>query len=138
MLSHLAVNESKSDSLLLISPKIREIIRETPKILIEIKESLSTKEFDALSKRINLSVEEEAKILKRLVKEVDVPISVDTYKPKVAEACFKVGAHMLNDITGVKNEDMIPIIKKYNVPVNVMHMKGIPEDMQENPYYDDL
>ncbi len=88
-----------------------------------------------------VSEEEELKrvcpVLKRLVKELNIPLSIDTYKPKVAEECIKLGAHLVNDITGLRNQAMIDIISKYNVPVVMMHMKGIPKTMQENPDYKD-
>ena len=77
-------------------------------------------------------------VIKRLLKEVDVPISVDAYKPKVAEECINLGIHLINDITGLRNKEMIKIVAKYKVPVIIMHMKGEPKNMQENPIYDDV
>lgn len=51
-----------------------------------------------------------------------VPISVDTYKANVAEAALKCGAHMINDIWGLQqDEKMAQVAAKYNVPVVVMH-----------------
>lgn len=69
LLSTLLADESKSDSFTLIFPKIKEIIDQNPKILVEIKEALSKKDFNTFSKKINLPVKEEAKLLKQLVKE---------------------------------------------------------------------
>ena len=90
----------------------------------------------------NISEEEEIKrikpVIERLVKEINAPISIDTYKPKVAEECIKLGATLVNDITGLKNKDMIKIIAKHNVPVIIMHMKGEPKNMQQNPAYKDV
>ena len=77
-------------------------------------------------------------VIKRLVKEVNVPISIDTYKPKVAEECIKSGAHLVNDITGLRNKKMIKVAAKYKVPVVIMHMKGMPKCMQQNPVYKDV
>lgn len=89
-----------------------------------------------------ISEEEELRrvisIIKSLVKEIDVPISIDTYKPKVAEECIKAGAQMVNDIKGLRNKDMIDAVKKYQVPVVIMHMKGNPKTMQKNPQYEDV
>jgi dihydropteroate synthase len=70
--------------------------------------------------------------------EVSVPISIDTYKPLVADACLKAGTHLINDITGLTNPEMRKVIAKYKVPVALMHMKGTPKTMQQNPVYPDL
>jgi len=78
-------------------------------------------------------------VVKRLVTEIDVPISIDTYKPSVAEECIKAGAHIINDIKGLKgNSNMAEIIAKYGVFVIVMHIKGEPKTMQKNPKYDNI
>lgn len=61
-------------------------------------------------------------IIERLVKEVDAPISVDTYKASVADECLKNGAHMINDVWGLqRDKDMAGVIAKHNVPVTIMH-----------------
>ena len=89
-----------------------------------------------------ISDEEELKrvkpVIERLVKEINAPVSIDTYKPKVAEECIKLGAALVNDVTGLRNKDMIKIIAKHNVPVVIMHMKGEPKNMQQNPVYKDV
>ena len=85
--------------------------------------------------------EELARILPvvlRLVDEVSVPISIDTYKPLVAHTCLNAGAHLLNDITGLTNPTMRKIASKHNVPVVMMHMQGTPKNMQQNPAYRDV
>jgi dihydropteroate synthase len=78
-------------------------------------------------------------VVERLVKEVEVPISIDTYKAKVAEECLKLGAHIINDIKGLKDDlQMAKVVADYGVPVIIMHIKGTPKTMQDNPYYDNL
>ena len=90
----------------------------------------------------HVSEEEELKrvkpVIERLVKEINVPISIDTCKPKVAEECLELGASLVNDITGLRNKEMIKIIAKHNIPVVIMHMKGEPKNMQQNPAYKDV
>lgn len=76
-------------------------------------------------------------VIEALSKEIDIPISIDTYKPKIAEECIKAGADMVNDITGLASKKMLNVVKKYKVPVVVMHMKGKPKTMQKNPSYKD-
>lgn len=77
-------------------------------------------------------------VIKKLVKEVNVPISIDTCKPRVAEECLRLGAHIVNDITGLRNKEMIQAVAGYKAPVILMHMKGTPKVMQENPAYKDV
>lgn len=61
-------------------------------------------------------------IVKRLAEVLDVPISVDTYKAEVAEEVLKAGAHIINDIWGLKEDpQMAEVIAKYQVPVVIMH-----------------
>lgn len=75
-------------------------------------------------------------VISSLVKRVDVPISVDTYKPVVAEETLSAGARIINDITGMqKFPEMAEVISRYGAGVIVMHMQGSPETMQENPRY---
>ncbi|RME04033.1 MAG: dihydropteroate synthase [Planctomycetota bacterium] len=92
------------------------------------------------SKRI--SVEEELRrlmpVLERLVQEgFPLPISVDTTKPRVAREALEVGAEILNDIRGFRDRELLLLAKEYQAGLVVMHMKGSPENMQDNPFYTD-
>lgn len=61
-------------------------------------------------------------VIKKLKEEIKVPISVDTYKSKVAEESLKLGVEMINDIWGLqKDKDMANVIAKYNAYVCIMH-----------------
>nr|WP_242978154.1 dihydropteroate synthase [Garciella nitratireducens] len=61
-------------------------------------------------------------VVKRLVKEIDVPLSVDTYKAEVAEKVLEAGAHMINDIWGMQRDcHMTSVIHKFDVPIIIMH-----------------
>jgi dihydropteroate synthase len=77
-------------------------------------------------------------VITQLLHEVSIPISIDTYKPLVADACLKAGAHLINDITGLTNPEMRKVVAKYEVPVILMHMRGTPKTMQQNPTYQDI
>ena len=69
----------------------------------------------------------------------DIPISVDTYKSKVADYAMQAGANWINDISGLRFDDsMIQIVEKWNCPVIVMHTQGMPQSMQVNPQYDNV
>lgn len=89
-------------------------------------------------------VDEETE-LKRVLPVVEalskegITVSVDTYKSKVAEECIKKGAKIVNDISGLRFDDkMIDVVKDSGVKIVIMHMKGKPKDMQENPFYEDV
>ncbi|MGH4121649.1 MAG: dihydropteroate synthase [Clostridium sp.] len=74
----------------------------------------------------SVSEEEEIKrvvpIIEALRAEIEVPISVDTYKGRVAELAVKAGAAMINDVWGFKKDDYIAeVAAKYNVPCCLMH-----------------
>ncbi len=69
----------------------------------------------------------------------DAVISIDTYKAAVAENAIKNGANIINDISGLRfDERMKSVAKEYGLPVVVMHIKGTPENMQKNPYYENV
>ncbi|MZG31257.1 MAG: dihydropteroate synthase [Nitrospinae bacterium] len=92
---------------------------------------------------VPISPQEESKrllpVLSQLVKVANVPISVDTYKPVVAQQVLQEGASIINDITGLqKYEEMAQTISRFKAGVILMHMQGSPESMQENPQYRDV
>ncbi len=78
-------------------------------------------------------------IIEQIKGKITIPISIDTRKSEVAEAAIVSGAHMVNDVSGLRYDPkMVSVIEKYRVPVVIMHMKGLPKDMQVNPKYLDL
>ncbi len=79
-------------------------------------------------------------IAKLLVKKFHKCIfSVDTYHSEVAAAAIEEGVHIVNDISGgTIDKKMFEVIAKYNVPYVLSHIKGIPENMQLNPTYENI
>lgn len=78
-------------------------------------------------------------VIEALAKNIQVPISIDTRKADVANAALRAGAHMVNDISGLKfDSEMALVVQKYDVPVIIMHSKGLPKSMQNNPAYDNI
>jgi dihydropteroate synthase len=67
-------------------------------------------------------------------------ISIDTFRSDIAyEAVNRCGAHIINDISGGEADNkMFSMIRELNVPYIMMHMKGDPGTMQENPVYEDI
>lgn len=66
-------------------------------------------------------------------------LSVDTYRSEIAKEAIAAGGHMINDISGGDMDpNMFKTIAKLGVPYILMHMQGTPENMQNNPQYDDI
>lgn len=74
-------------------------------------------------------------VVKLLAKKINLPLSIDTYKPEVARQALDNGVSIVNDITGLRNPEMAKVIAKYNAAAVIMHMKGVPGNMQKNPRY---
>ena len=73
-------------------------------------------------------IERTVPVVEAIVSRFDVPVSVDTYKSKVAEANLAAGAHLLNDIWGLKyDEKMAELAVRYDVPVCLMHNRNNTE-----------
>ncbi|WP_409069474.1 dihydropteroate synthase [Clostridium sp. FAM 1755] len=91
-----------------------------------------------------VSEEEEIKRVVPVIKEIknkfkDVIISIDTYRANTAKAAIEAGADIVNDISAMTyDENMVNVVKEYNVPVILMHVKGKPKDMQVDPVYKDF
>jgi len=78
-------------------------------------------------------------VISEIKKHINIPISIDTYKHEVAEEALKVGAVIVNDISGFQFDDKIAeVTKKYNASCILMHIKGTPKEMQKNPVYDNV
>ncbi|MEX2091063.1 MAG: dihydropteroate synthase [Pirellulales bacterium] len=78
-------------------------------------------------------------VIRRLVDEVEVPISIDTRKACVAQAAIDAGAEIINDVSGFEADPlMIGVAAATGAGVCVMHMQGTPETMQKNPTYADV
>ena len=78
-------------------------------------------------------------VIENLSKQINIPISIDTVKSKVAKEALNAGAAIINDISAFeKDPAMADLAAKKNVPVILMHMKGTPQTMQLDPDYNDL
>ncbi|MBP0727237.1 dihydropteroate synthase [Bacillus sp. RG28] len=78
---------------------------------------------------IKVEVEDEINrvvpIIEALSSEIDIPISIDTYKSEVAEAAIKAGASIINDVWGAKFDPKIAdVAAKYEVPIIIMHNRN--------------
>ncbi|AZV61843.1 dihydropteroate synthase [Peribacillus frigoritolerans] len=81
-------------------------------------------------------IERVAPIIEAISRNIEVPISVDTYKSRVAEAAVKAGAHILNDIWGGKADSLMSkVAAEYKVPIILMHNRG---DMEYGHFVRDV
>ena len=92
---------------------------------------------------LTVPISEEIKRIEPVISGISsrskIPISVDTRKLDVASAARKAGASMVNDVSGFTfDPNLLPFCSKYKLPVCVMHMKGSPENMQNNPKYENI
>jgi len=75
-------------------------------------------------------------VIESLAKKTNIPISIDTYKSEVAEAALQVGAVIVNDISAMTfDTNMVSVIANHRASIVLMHIKGMPKTMQENPTY---
>lgn len=66
-------------------------------------------------------------------------LSVDTYRSEIGKAALEAGAHIINDISGGVLDPKLPeIAAGFHAPYICMHMKGMPDVMQQNPQYEDI
>jgi len=78
-------------------------------------------------------------IIENLADKLSTPLSIDTYKAEVAEKAIELGVGMVNDVTALQGDHgLVNVITKHDVPICLMHMKGNPVTMQQNPKYDDV
>lgn len=88
---------------------------------------------------LETEIERVVPVVERLVNEIDIPISIDTYKAEVARQALALGVHIVNDITSLRGDPALSeVIAEYKAPVILMHMRGKPKDMQDAPHYQAL
>ena len=101
----------------------------------------------AMSSRPGATIIDEETEVNRLIPVIqilinkfpEVIISIDTMHSTVAKACVEQGASIINDISaGNYDAKMMETVANLNVPYVMMHMQGLPSDMQHNPTYDDV
>lgn len=91
-----------------------------------------------------VSIEEEIRRTLPVIKAVrklnpECIISIDTYKSEVAKIALENGASIVNDISGLTfDKNIVSAVKMYDAGLVIMHMKGIPKNMQDSPVYSDV
>lgn len=78
-------------------------------------------------------------IIEKTRSHLGIPISVDTYKSSVAQAALDAGADIVNDISGGRfDAQMVNVVSRFNAGYVIMHIKGEPRNMQNNPTYENV
>lgn len=78
-------------------------------------------------------------VIEAIKSDIGIPISIDTYNSSVAEAAIASGASIINDISGFTFDSLMPdVALKHEVTVVLMHIKGTPGNMQNDPRYENL
>jgi len=87
-------------------------------------------------------VEEELRrvipVIEGLASRTSAPISIDTTKPEVARRALEAGASIINDVSALREPGMVEAAASSGAGVALMHMRGTPQTMQDNPVYDDV
>jgi dihydropteroate synthase len=94
----------------------------------------------AKSVDVKTEIDRTIPLIKELIKEFPkIPISIDTTKFEVANLALSEGAKLVNDISGLNfDEKIAKIVAKFNASIVLMHIKGTPRTMQQNPQYDNV
>ena len=90
-----------------------------------------------------VSIDEELSRVIPVIGEIrrrsDVPLSIDTRKARVAEAALDAGANIVNDVSALRHDpEMRTLVARRKVPAILMHMRGEPRTMQDDPRYDEV
>ena len=121
-----------------------EIINQVQKMLVDGATFIDIGAYSSRPGALQVNEEEELKriipIVTLVLKEFpECKISIDTFRSKIAEACIQEGAALINDISaGNLDLNMMSVVAKHQVPYIMMHMKGTPQDMQQNTNYTNL
>lgn len=77
-------------------------------------------------------------VIEAIQAEIDIPISIDTSKPEVMRAAVAAGAGLINDVQALQVEGALNAAAQLDIPVCLMHAQGTPQNMQDNPHYEDV
>ncbi|MGB7344441.1 MAG: dihydropteroate synthase [Pirellulaceae bacterium] len=84
----------------------------------------------------NEEIDRVAPVIEQLAGKIRIPISIDTSKATVAKTAIRLGAEIINDVTGLEGDpDMPDVATASEVGICVMHMQGTPSTMQDAPTY---
>ncbi|MEA2099686.1 MAG: dihydropteroate synthase [Campylobacterota bacterium] len=92
-----------------------------------------------------VSVEDELARVKPIIESISknrlyekIKFSIDSYEPKVISLALDNGFEIVNDITGLRDDEVCKLCANYNATAVIMHMQGTPQTMQDNPIYESM
>jgi len=122
--------------------------RAIDRIVNMIEEGADIIDIGGVSSRPNslrVSAQEELQRVKPILDAINkeklhekIRFSIDSYEPKVISYALESGFQIVNDITGLENDEVCKLCSSYGATAVIMHMQGIPQTMQNNPIYDDI
>lgn len=121
-----------------------EILTQTEKMLHEGATFIDVGAYSSRPGAAHISEKEELSrilpVIDLLVKNFpEIILSVDTFRSEIAQKTIENGAAIINDISGGKmDENMFQTVADLQVPYILMHMLGTPQNMQQNPIYEDV
>lgn len=121
-----------------------DILTQVEKMLTEGATFIDVGAYSSRPGAIHISEEEELQRIVPIIKLLthhfpNIIISVDTFRSNVAIKTIEAGAAIINDISGGKmDKDMFATVAQLQVPYIIMHMLGTPQNMQQNPQYNDV
>lgn len=122
----------------------RDILEQAEKMLSEGATFIDVGAYSSRPGAKHISEEEELQrmlpVVELLIKNFpEIIISIDSFRSRVVEESINAGAAIINDISGGKmDEQMFETVAKLQVPYIMMHMKGTPQNMQQNPQYENV
>jgi len=123
---------------------IEEALLQTSKMLDEGAAFLDLGAYSSRPGAEDISIQEETDRLLPVVEAIktnfpEAILSIDTFRSQVAEAAINAGGHIINDISGGQlDADMFSTVARLQVPYILMHMKGNPQNMQQQAHYEDI
>lgn len=122
----------------------RDILKQAEKMLNEEAAFIDVGAYSSRPGAKHISEEEELQrmlpVVELLIKNFpEIIISIDSFRSRVVEESVNAGAAIINDISGgMMDEQMFKTVAKLQVPYIMMHMKGTPQNMQQNPQYENV
>jgi dihydropteroate synthase len=125
-------------------PGVDEALLQAEKMISEGATFLDIGAYSSRAGAVNIPEQEETDRLLPVVEAIvacfpDAVLSIDTFRSKVAEKAINAGAHIINDISGGQLDgEMFATVARLQVPYILMHMKGTPQNMQQQAHYEDV
>lgn len=123
---------------------VNDALRKTEQFLSKGASFIDIGGYSSRPGALDISADEELSRLIPIVEAInknlpEAIISIDTFRAKVAHETINAGAHIINDISaGDMDAEMFSTVAKLQVPYIFMHMQGTPQNMQQNPYYENV